>query len=88
MVKWVTLLSEHFQTEMSDLGFETYLLGLARLTPVEVQAACQRCLAECHYMPRVADILDRVPERESLPDPNLDFGPDAQEWFEDVGEIR
>lgn len=46
--------------------------------------AFYRCLKECEYMPRVKDVLDRLPEQRRGIKPPV--GKVTREWTEQIGD--
>ena len=58
--KWVGLLSEHFRVEISEAAMVGYIEGLKDLKSEQLQFCCERTLKELSWMPKVADIRERL----------------------------
>ena len=60
--------SLHFRAELTELDYDVYLRGLADIqSSWRIVAAIGRCTKECLFMPKLKEILERVPEVEASP---------------------
>lgn len=58
----------HFRAELTELDYEVYLRGLAEVQSAwRIVSAVGRCTKECMFMPKLKEILERVPEAEASP---------------------
>ena len=58
----------HFRQELTELDYEVYLRGLADISSAwRIVSAIGRCTKECMFMPKLKEILERVPEVEASP---------------------
>lgn len=62
---WISRLSSHFNSELSDDQILIYLNALAKNGPGQINAAFERCLNECEFFPKLADVHKRMPDSES-----------------------
>lgn len=67
----ITALEEVFDKDLSDRVKDAYFAALSRLTPEQWETAVNRCIAECRFLPRPAELLERSgvnadPEAEAL----------------------
>lgn len=62
MVPQLAKLALHFRAEMTEPDFEIYLDGLSGYSEGRVVKGLDRCLTECEYMPRLKEIIQRIPE--------------------------
>jgi hypothetical protein len=65
VVPQLTKLALHFRAEMTEPDFEIYLDGLSGYSEGRVLAGLDRCLTECEYMPRLKEIIQRIPDIET-----------------------
>ena len=70
-LKWLTLLNVHYKAGLTDEEIEIYLEPLSKYGAGQLEDAFVLCREECIFMPRVADIIERVaPEKNYFsPDP-------------------
>ncbi len=82
--KWVTLLNVHYKADLSEAEQKIYIEGLRCYSPDRLDAAFYRCRQECEHMPRISDIVKRLPEdyQGTAPaDIGADFVP-VKDWYE------
>jgi hypothetical protein len=58
IAKWIAILQEHFQTEISSQLADIYLCALRELTIEELDRGCSMALRTCKFFPRLAEILE------------------------------
>lgn len=84
-MKAVALCALHFRAEVTEADFEIYRRGLWEIRePERIEAAFTRCLKECEFMPKLKDVLERLPDRaieSKAPDLKV-----VREWDEAYGE--
>jgi hypothetical protein len=56
----ITALEEVFDKDLSDRVKDAYFAALSRLTPQQWERAVNRCIAECRFLPRPAELLERA----------------------------
>lgn len=85
VVRALVLCALHFRVELTDADFEVYKMGLREIGELErIEAAFTRCIKECEFMPRLKDILERIPDREIVnAKPDLKV---VREWDEPYGD--
>lgn len=64
MVEQLTRCALHFRQELTEVDLEIYLNGLRPFEAYRIRAALERCFLECEFMPKLKDILDRMPEAQ------------------------
>ena len=60
ILKWVLLLSVHHRIELSEQEVKIYLSGLREFGPKQLDEAFYLCRLECKFMPRIADVVERI----------------------------
>lgn len=71
----------HFRIELTDADLEIFKHALRNTDALRIEAAFDRCLNECEFMPKLADVWAKMPEAEPSQE-GIEFGVDAQEWTE------
>lgn len=82
MLGWVDKLSAHFGAVQDEEQVKIFLHALRNSTPYQVDVAFDRCLNECQFMPKLADIHQRMPQEKWAPENPAAFvknGPDTLE---------
>jgi hypothetical protein len=59
---WVDKFAKHFDVVLGEEQAEIYIDVLSRYSEYQISTGCTRCLTECMFMPRAAEILQRMPE--------------------------
>lgn len=67
ILEWLGRLSKHFGTELDEGQIEIFLHALQKCSPYQVTTAFEACLNECEFMPRLAQIHERMPEQRNPP---------------------
>lgn len=63
ILKWLSRLSRHFGTELSEDQLEIFYTALKSSSAYQLNEAFNRCLNECEFMPKLAQVHDRMPEQ-------------------------
>ena len=64
-LKWMTLLAVHFRADLTEAEMRIYCDSLAHEDPERLEVAFQRSLHECEFLPKLKEILERMPYRPS-----------------------
>jgi hypothetical protein len=80
ILKWVRRLSVHYRTELSETEQNIYLEELGEFAPSRIDVGFHRALHDCEYIPRVADIVTRMPEADFLSTAEPDTGTPANDF--------
>lgn len=76
----------HFRAELTEVDYEIYLKALVGISAGRISESLVRCVRECNFMPKVKDILDRVPEEMAeAKAPDLKI---VREWDEPYGSKK
>jgi hypothetical protein len=67
IVEWIDKLSTHFASPQDEEQINIFLHALRMCTIYQVEQAFTRCLNECTFMPRLADVHQRMPEQRYPP---------------------
>jgi hypothetical protein len=81
---WVTKCGQHFRVELTEADFEIFADALRGVELWRIRKAFERCLNECEFMPKLADVWSKMPEAE--PEPKYEIpgmSEAAQEWTEE-----
>lgn len=62
IVDWVAKLAAHFHQDQTVEQYEIFLEQLVGFTDWQIDQALGRCLNECTFLPRLAEIRQRIPE--------------------------
>jgi len=86
ILKWVTLLDVHFKRKeaLSLPEKKIYISALRKFSVERLDPAFQRCMHECQFMPKIAEIESRMPEEYHGTAPTnigADFVP-VKDWYE------
>jgi hypothetical protein len=68
IIEWIEKLSIHFNQPQDEEQIKIFLHALRRNTPYQIEEAFDRCLSECEFMPRLADVHKRMPEQRWPPE--------------------
>jgi hypothetical protein len=68
VLKWLQKLSRHFNAELSEDQLEIFTHALRNNTRYQIDEAFDRCLNECQFMPKLADVHQRMPEPKYAPE--------------------
>lgn len=68
ILRWLSRLSKHFNVELSDDQIEIFAHALRNNTRYQIDEAFNRCLNECQFMPKLADVHARMPEQKYPPE--------------------
>lgn len=60
---WLSRLSKHFGTELSEDQLEIFVNALAKNSSYQISASFERCLNECQFMPKLKEVHERMPEQ-------------------------
>jgi hypothetical protein len=63
VLNWLKKLSKHFGVELTEDQVEIFAHALRDATAYQVNEAFERCLNECEFMPRLAQVHARMPEQ-------------------------
>lgn len=63
IVDWVAKLATHFHQEQTVEQYEIFLEQLVGFSDWQIDQALGRCLNECTFLPRLAEIRQRIPEQ-------------------------
>lgn len=77
---WLSRLSKHFNTELSDEQIDIYVKALAKNGPGQISEAFEACLNHSEFFPRLAEVHKRMPDAE----PGQRWGINALEPMWDV----
>jgi hypothetical protein len=56
----------HFRVELTEVDFAIYLRGLSDVDDsIRLVAAIARATKECKFMPKLKEIIERIPEKET-----------------------
>lgn len=64
--RWLPILAEHYDKEISAANAEIYHLALSDLDPEAANSAFTAALQSCRFMPTVADIRAHVKARDQI----------------------
>jgi hypothetical protein len=80
---WLTLLSVYYKADLTETEIEIYIHGLKRYPAEVLDEAFKRCRDECKFMPKIADIAERLPEERKpyYDPPEVVFIP-VKDWYE------
>jgi hypothetical protein len=68
IIEWIEKLSLHFNSPQDEEQIGIFTRALERNTFRQIDAAFERCLNECMFMPKLADVHQRMPAREMSED--------------------
>jgi hypothetical protein len=81
VVEMLTKCALHFRQELHEVDLEIYLSGLREFSADRIKGALELCFRECEFMPKLKDILERMPEEHYENEkPDLKI---VREWDED-----
>lgn len=75
-------LGTHFNQPQDEEQIKIFLHALRNCTAYQVDHAFERCMNECEFMPKLADVHKRMPEQRHAPENPAAFvknGPDTLE---------
>lgn len=81
VIAGVTLCAKHFRTEMDEADIAIFLHALRDVEFWRIAKAFERCLNECEFMPKLADVWAKTPEPEPAAHGDIE-GLGNQEWTE------
>jgi hypothetical protein len=61
---WLSRLSKHFNTELTDEQIDIYVKALAKNGPGQISEAFEACLNHSEFFPRLSEVHKRMPDRE------------------------
>lgn len=64
VLSWIDRLSTHFNQPQDEEQIKIFLHALRVNTVWQVNKAFERCLNECQFMPKLADVHQRMPEQD------------------------
>ena len=64
ILNWLQKLSKHFGVELTEEQVEIFAHALKDCTAYQVNEAFDRCLNECDFMPKLAQVHARMPEQK------------------------
>jgi hypothetical protein len=64
VVRWIEQLAAHFDHELGEEQIEVFLEALVRDSDYQINEAFTRCLNECIFMPKLAEVHQKMPERK------------------------
>lgn len=89
ILSWLQKLSKHFGVELTEDQVEIFAHALKDSTVHQVDEAFERCLNECEFMPRLAQVHSRMPEQK-YPSENpgrfVKVGPDLPDLVRPIAE--
>ena len=59
---WLSRLSKHFGVELDEGQLEIFLHALRANSKHQINTAFGRCLNECNFMPKLAELHQRMPD--------------------------
>jgi hypothetical protein len=68
VLSWVGKLASHFGVGLEEDQVKIFTHALRNNTTYQVDIAFDRCLNECQFMPRLADVHQRMPEMRWPPE--------------------
>jgi hypothetical protein len=63
ILEWIDRLSTHFNSPQDEEQIKIFLHALRNNTVYQVHLGFERCLNECQFMPKLADVHARMPEQ-------------------------
>lgn len=63
ILEWIDKLSTHFKSPQDEGEIKIFLHALQNCTTYQVEQAFERCLNECTFMPKLAEVHKRMPEQ-------------------------
>jgi hypothetical protein len=63
VVQWVEKLAAHFNQELGEEQIEIFLDALVSSSDYQIETAFERCLHESEFMPKLAEVHQKMPER-------------------------
>ena len=63
---WLAKLAAYYDRQISDEDYEIYIRGLSPISDERLAVAFERCLKECEFMPKLAEICRRLPDETVL----------------------
>lgn len=88
MVLCVTKCAQHFRAEVNEADFEIFIYALRDEELWRIEKAFERCLNECQFMPKLADVWKFMLEKEPEPQKEILEEFAGQEWTEDGYRYR
>lgn len=61
---WLSRLGKHFGTELTEDQIGIFLHALRDNSPRQINTAFGRCLNECSFMPKLAELHQRMPDEQ------------------------
>jgi len=61
ILEWVNRLALHFGATLEDEQLKIFLHALKDNTTYQIEIAFDRCLNECSFMPKLAEVHERMP---------------------------
>src|SRR5256885_15483769 len=62
--EWLAKLATHFGAELGEEQISIFTHALRNNTAYQIDEAFDRCLNECEFMPKLADVHKRMPEQQ------------------------
>ena len=86
VLKWVTLCGQHFRQEVNELDFQIFFdsLNARCASPERTEEAFKACLNECLFMPKLAELWERMPYQYE--GPPCEYRPELEEKSSYVSE--
>jgi hypothetical protein len=60
---WLVKLATHFNVELDEDQIKIFTNALKSNSRYQIEAAFERCLNECEFMPKLAQVHDKMPEQ-------------------------
>lgn len=80
MLNWLDKLSTHFNQPQEEEQVKIFLHALRNNTIYQIDTAMERCLNELQFVPKLAEVHQRMPEQRYAPENPAAFvknGPDT-----------
>src|SRR5208283_1192001 len=68
VLSWIEKLSAHFNSPQEEDQIVIFLHALRNCTTYQVDVAFEKCLNECQFMPKLAEVHARMPEQRWPPE--------------------
>ena len=62
VVRLLTRCALHYRQELTEIDLEIYLNALRPFEAYRIRGALDKCFTECEFMPKLKDILERMPD--------------------------
>ena len=74
---------------LSDADFQIYAHGLQEFEAYRIKGALEKCLRECSFMPKLKDIIERMPNKHvSNPSRHGIIVREWEEYFSDQSVVH